>query len=82
MADDSIRERWPHIRKDAKLFWGKLTDDDCDRIAGSRERLISYLQDRYRWSRVKAEAEVELFLEALDAQVVVSFDSRFGEHGR
>jgi uncharacterized protein YjbJ (UPF0337 family) len=82
MADDSIRERWPHIRRDAKLFWGKLTEDDCERIAGSRERLISYLQGRYRWSREKAESEVELFLAAIEAQVVVSFDSRFGEHRR
>ena len=82
MADDSIRERWPHLRRDAKLFWGKLTDDDCERIAGNRERLISYLQGRYRWNRAKAESEIELFLEAVEAQVVVSFDSRLGEHRR
>ncbi|HEX2225312.1 MAG TPA: hypothetical protein VHN15_14020 [Thermoanaerobaculia bacterium] len=82
MADDSIRERWPHIRRDAKLFWGKLTDDDCERVAGNRERLISYLQGRYRWSREKAESEIELFLETVETPVVVSFESRLEERRR
>lgn len=82
MADDSIRERWPHIRRDAKLFWGKLTDDDCERIAGNRERLISYLQGRYRWSRDKAESEIELFLETVETPVVVNFESRLEERRR
>lgn len=82
MADDSIRERWPRIRKDAKLFWGKLTEDDCERIAGNRERLISYLQGRYRWSRDKAESEIELFLETVETPVVVSIESRLEERRR
>jgi uncharacterized protein YjbJ (UPF0337 family) len=82
MADDSIRERWPHIRREAKLFWGKLTDDDCERIAGNRERLISYLQGRYRWSRDKAESEIELFLETVETPVVVSIESRLEERRR
>lgn len=82
MADDAFPKRWPQIRSDARLFWGKLTDDDCDRIAGNRERLISYLEGRYRWSRAKAEAEVGLFLEALEAPAVVGCDGRFEERFR
>lgn len=82
MADDLFKERWPQVRRDARLFWGKLTEDDCERVNGNRERLISYLQGRYLWSRAKAESEIRLFLEAMEAPVLLSGEGRFGESRR
>lgn len=82
MADDLFKERWPHLRRDARLFWGKLSEDDCERVNGNRERLISYLQGRYLWSRAKAEAEIRLFLEAMESPALVSTEARLEQSRR
>jgi uncharacterized protein YjbJ (UPF0337 family) len=44
-----------------KQKWGKLTDDDLDRIEGSRERLVGSLQERYGKSREEIDTEVDDF---------------------
>jgi uncharacterized protein YjbJ (UPF0337 family) len=41
-----------------KEWWGKLTDDDFDVIAGKRDELIGKLQERYGWAKQDAESEV------------------------
>lgn len=40
-------------------MWGKLTDDDLERIKGESEKLVGALQARYGWSREEAEREIE-----------------------
>ena len=39
--------------------WGKLTDDEVDRIQGNAEILIGKLQEQYGYSREQAERELE-----------------------
>jgi uncharacterized protein YjbJ (UPF0337 family) len=51
----------------SKKWWGDLTDDDLDRIEGDRDKLIGRLQERYGYTREKAEAEM---------------NRRFGEYER
>lgn len=31
-----IKGRWSQLKGDARVQWGKLTDDDWERIAGNR----------------------------------------------
>jgi uncharacterized protein YjbJ (UPF0337 family) len=45
-----------------KEQWGKLTDDDLDRIQGKSEQLIGRLQERYGWQRDQAQREVDTWL--------------------
>lgn len=40
-----------------KERWGKLTDDDLDKIEGQTERLVGLLQQRYGYAKEKAEQE-------------------------
>jgi len=44
---DRIEGKWTQIKGSVKQQWGKLTDDDLDYIAGSRDKLIGRLQERY-----------------------------------
>lgn len=39
--------------------WSKLTEDDLDRISGSREELIGLLQERYGKTCEEIEKEVD-----------------------
>ena len=48
-----------------KRWWGKLTDDDIQYIAGSREKLAGILQERCGLNQQAAHERVEEFLEDL-----------------
>ncbi len=61
MNKDILKGKWMQIRGDVKKNWGKLTDDDLTQIDGDRDKLIGRLQERYGYSREKAEHEVDRF---------------------
>jgi uncharacterized protein YjbJ (UPF0337 family) len=63
MNRDILAGKWKQMRGDLKTWWGKLTDDDVDRIAGEKDKLIGLLQERYGYAREQAEQEVERRLE-------------------
>jgi uncharacterized protein YjbJ (UPF0337 family) len=51
--------KWTQVRGEAKVWWGKLTDDDLDKVAGRFDMFIGLLQEKYGYSRVQAEREIE-----------------------
>jgi uncharacterized protein YjbJ (UPF0337 family) len=59
MNRDVFSGKWKQMRGELKTWWGKLTDDDFDRIGGQKDKLIGLLQERYGYSREQAEQEVE-----------------------
>ena len=56
---DQIEGNWKQFKGRARQQWGKLTDDDVDRLAGRRDELIGKIQERYGYQREKAEREVD-----------------------
>jgi uncharacterized protein YjbJ (UPF0337 family) len=63
MNKDVMQGKWKQLRGKVKETWGKLTDDDLDRIEGNSDQLLGLLQERYGYARDKAEAELNRFLE-------------------
>ncbi len=59
MNEDIFKGKWKQFRGSVKQWWGKLTDDDLDKVAGSRDKLIGILQERYGYDRQQAEDEVD-----------------------
>jgi uncharacterized protein YjbJ (UPF0337 family) len=51
--------RWQQMRGALKSWWGRLTDDDFERIGGYKDRLIGMLQEKYGYAREVAQREVE-----------------------
>ncbi|HEY7698328.1 MAG TPA: CsbD family protein [Vicinamibacteria bacterium] len=64
MNEDVFKGNWKQMKGRLKQWWGRLTDDDVDRISGNAEELIGVLQERYGYEREEAEAEVSRRLEA------------------
>ena len=58
MNRDILQGKWKQMRGQVKSWWGNLTDDDLNVIDGNRDKLIGKLQERYGYSREKAEQEV------------------------
>ncbi len=66
MNQDILRGKWKQMRGAVKKAWGNLTDDDLDRINGASDQLVGKLQERYSYTKEKAEAEVADFLDRAD----------------
>ncbi|MBI2332622.1 MAG: CsbD family protein [Chloroflexi bacterium] len=62
---DVLAGQWKQVRGKAKQTWGKLTDNDLDRISGRFEELAGLIQQRYGYTKEKAEQEVEHFIEKI-----------------
>jgi uncharacterized protein YjbJ (UPF0337 family) len=69
MNRDIFEGKWKQIRGDAKIWWGKLTDDDIERVNGNYDRLIGRLQERYGYTREQAEAEIDQRMTAYENRV-------------
>ncbi len=61
MNKDVLKGQWNQMKGSIKKRWGKLTDDDMDRIEGERDRLVGKIQEKYGSSREQAEKEVDEF---------------------
>jgi uncharacterized protein YjbJ (UPF0337 family) len=57
-----FESKWKQLRGKAKEKWGKLTDDDLDKVEGQFDQLVGVIQEKYEMTRSKAEAEVNKFL--------------------
>lgn len=57
-----LEGKWNQLKGKVQETWGDLTDDDLDRINGRYEQLVGTLQERYGYSRQRAESEVNTFL--------------------
>jgi uncharacterized protein YjbJ (UPF0337 family) len=59
MNEDVFAGQWKQMRGELKSWWGKLADDDLDRIGGQKDKLIGLVQEKYGYGRDHAEQEVE-----------------------
>lgn len=63
---DILQGKWKQLTGKVKQQWGKLTDDELDRIEGRYDELIGVIQERYGYSKAKATEEVDEFINRLD----------------
>ena len=66
MNADILKGKWKQMRGEVKKWWGNLTDDDLDKIAGERDKLVGRIQERYGYAKDQAEAEVDRHLREYD----------------
>ena len=52
---DQIEGKWKQFKGSVKQQWGKITDDDLDYIAGTRDKFVGKLQERYGLTKEDAE---------------------------
>ncbi|HET9910106.1 MAG TPA: CsbD family protein [Anaerolineales bacterium] len=64
MNRNILEGNWKQIRGTIREKWGELTDDELDQIAGKRDKLAGVLQERYGYTQVEAERQIDDFLES------------------
>ena len=76
MNKDVLQGKWREMKGKVKEQWGKLTDDDLDKIEGKSEQLLGLLQQRYGYARDKAEEEYKRFTEKYSREFETPADTR------
>lgn len=56
---DILGGKWKQLRGQVKQKWGKLTDDELDRVEGRAEELAGLLQERYGLAREEAKKQLK-----------------------
>ena len=62
MNTDQIAGKWKQMKGEAKVMWGKLTDDELDIAEGHKDRLSGLIQERYGRTKEEAERGINSFL--------------------
>ena len=62
MNKDTLQGNWKQLKGSVKEQWGKLTDDDIERVEGKYDNLVGTVQEKYGKSRENSEREVDSFL--------------------
>lgn len=55
---DRVEGNWKQIKGQLRERWGRLTDDDIDRIAGKRDALAGRLQELYGIKKEEVELQI------------------------
>jgi len=59
--NDAMKGMWKQKLGEAKLTWGKLTDDELLKLEGHAEKLTGLVQERYALTRDAAAQQVNTF---------------------
>jgi uncharacterized protein YjbJ (UPF0337 family) len=68
MNDDILAGKWKQVKGNVRQWWGQLTDDDVNQMTGKTEELAGKLQERYGWTRERANAEIKHRLAEMDTE--------------
>ena len=69
MNRNILEGKWKQLRGEIRDKWGQLTDDELDQIAGKREKLAGLLQERYGYTQMEAEQQIDDFLDEWEEKV-------------
>jgi uncharacterized protein YjbJ (UPF0337 family) len=63
MNSNVLEGRWQQLKGEIRSQWSKLTDDDIERIAGNKDKLIGALQEKYGYVWDEARQMVDRYLD-------------------
>ncbi len=64
MNKNILEGKWKQLRGEIREKWGEITDDELDQIAGKRDKLAGLLQEKYGYTQMEAERQIDEFLES------------------
>jgi uncharacterized protein YjbJ (UPF0337 family) len=56
---DQVAGKWMQMKGEVRQRWGMLTDNDVEVVAGSKDRLVGRIQERYGIAKEVAEKQLD-----------------------
>ncbi|MBI5032160.1 MAG: CsbD family protein [Chloroflexi bacterium] len=66
MNTHMLQGKWKQIRGKVTEQWGHIADHDLDKIVGKRDQLVGLVQEKYGYTKEKAEQDVDFFLKKMN----------------
>ena len=66
---DILEGKWHELKGQARQTFAKLTDDDVERLSGKAEELSGVLQQKYGYTKAKADTEINNWLKEADKKL-------------
>ncbi|MCO5171359.1 MAG: CsbD family protein [Planctomycetes bacterium] len=60
-----IEGRWEQVKGKVRDMFGKLTDDDVERIKGNKDKFAGALKERYGYEKEEADSHLQRFADSL-----------------
>jgi uncharacterized protein YjbJ (UPF0337 family) len=79
MNTDTFEGQWRQMKGELRSWWGRLTDNDLEKVAGKKDRLSGMLQERYGYTREAAQQEIDRRLREYDERMRTSSPTESGE---
>ena len=54
----TFADQWTHVRGQLATWWEQLTEADLETIAGKKGALVRLVQEKYQYTRERAQEEV------------------------
>lgn len=67
MNENVLEGKWLQLRGSIREKWGEITDDELDQIAGKRDKFAGVLQEKYGYTQIEAERQIDDFLDNWEA---------------
>jgi len=71
---DQVEGKWKQAKGSLRQKWGKLTDDDLNTIAGSREKFVGVMQERYGIAKEEAQKRADEWVTSLREEEFAAAD--------
>lgn len=76
MHPDTFEGWWTRLRGEITSWWDKLTDVDLEKVAGKKDMLVALVQEKYKYTRERAQQEVDRRLQEYSDKLGASGASR------
>jgi uncharacterized protein YjbJ (UPF0337 family) len=64
-GEDTLTGEWEQMKSRIKQRWGRLSDDQLDRISGCGDELAGLIRKRYGYTHEKARKTIDEFIQRL-----------------
>jgi len=72
MNKDLLKGNWLQVKGRAKVWWGKLTDDDMEKVGGEIDKIIGLIQEKYGYTSEQAQQEFDQRMAEYEAEQKMS----------
>jgi len=76
---NTFEAQWTRMRAEITSWWDKLTDVDLEKVAGKKDMLVALVQEKYQYTRERAQQEVDRRLQEYSDKLGDSGASRMIE---
>jgi uncharacterized protein YjbJ (UPF0337 family) len=75
MNEQILKGNWKQLKGKVRETWGKITDDEVNKMEGNYDQLVGKVQEKYGYKMDEAKGYVNDFLTKSNSKLDASIES-------